>query len=61
VLQKINGDLVVMGNVPASGTELGKSLSTTNFQSLGPKAQSPAVAQAPAIPAPASTGTTAKP
>jgi hypothetical protein len=66
VLQKIDGKLVVMGNVPTTGTELGKSLSSANFQALGPKpapALPAAAAQAPASPAPspASTGAPAKP
>ena len=66
MLQKINGKPVVMGNVPTPtlGTEFGKSLSSANFQALGPKpapAQSVVAAQAPASPAPASTGIPAKP
>ncbi len=63
MLQKIDGKPVVMGNVPTTGNELGKSLSSANFQSLGPKPAQPAAAtQAPAspAPAPASTGASAK-
>jgi hypothetical protein len=59
VLQKIDGKLVVMGNVPATGNELEKSLSSSNFQSLGPKL-APAQAPASSVPSPASTGTPAK-
>jgi hypothetical protein len=64
VLQKIDGKLVVMGNVPATGTGLGKALSSANFQALGPKpAQPTAATQALANlpPAPASAGAPAKP
>ncbi len=66
MLKKIDGKLVVMGNVPTTGNELGRALSSSNFQSLGPKPAQPATAtQAPAspapAPAPASTGATAKP
>ena len=65
MLRKVDGKLV-MGNVPTTGNELGKSLSSANFQSLGPKpapAQSAAATQAPASPAPSpvSTGAPAKP
>jgi hypothetical protein len=55
VLQKIDGKPVIMGNVPTTGNELGKALSSSNFQSLGPK---PAPASS-ALP-PTSTGTPAK-
>ncbi len=64
MLQKIDGKLAVMGNMPASGTELGKSLSSANFQALRPKPVpvQPAVAtQAPVSPAPANMGAPAKP
>jgi hypothetical protein len=59
VLQKIDGKPVVMGNMPNSGTELGKALSSANFQALAPKstqAQPAAATQTPADPAPANTG-----
>jgi len=54
VLRKIDGKLVVMGNAPDPSNELGKSLSSANFQALGPKPAQPAQA-------PASAGTPAKP
>ncbi len=57
MLQKIDGKLVVMGKAPATRNELGKSLSSSNFQSLGPK---PAPTEASPAPSPASTGAPAK-
>jgi len=63
VIRKIDGRPVVMGNVPAAGDALGRSLSSTNFHSLAPKpapAQPAATAPAPASPSPATTGTPAK-
>jgi len=64
VLQKIDGKLVVMGNIPASGDEMGKALSSSNFQSLGPKPAQPAAKPPAAVdltPAPANTDASTKP
>jgi hypothetical protein len=65
VLHKLDGKLVVMGNVPTPADGMGKSLSSANLQSLGPK---PAPAQPTAgtqiagpASAPSNTGPTAKP
>jgi hypothetical protein len=64
LFQRIDGKLVVIGNVPTPGTELEKSLSSANFQALRvrPAPAQPVVGtQAPADSASASTGASAKP
>ncbi len=63
MLQKIDGKLAVMGNTHTSGDEMGKALSSSNFQSLGPKPAQPAVKPQAAVgltPAPANTDASTK-
>jgi hypothetical protein len=67
VIHKIGGKLVVAGNIPTTGdpVEMGKALSSANFQALSPKpapAQSELAGQVPAsaAPSPASTDAPSK-
>jgi hypothetical protein len=64
MIQKIDGMLVVAGHIPTADNEMGKSLSSANFQALGQKLgtmPSEIAAQIPASTVPAAPSADAAP
>jgi hypothetical protein len=59
--RKVDGKLAVTSNSPDTQGELGKALSSGNFQGLAPKPAQAQQAPASPTPAPANNGAPAKP